>query len=44
MHEPFPLKQVLLFTKLNKFWIFINETRLGLDGSELKSQSITLFS
>ena len=44
MHEPSPLKQVLLFTQLNKFWLFINETILGLDGSKLKSPSLTLLS
>ena len=44
MHEPSSLKQVLIFTKLNKFWLFINETILGLDGSKLKSASITLLS
>ena len=44
MHEHASLKQVLLFTKLNKFWLFINEAILGLDGSKLKSPSITLLS
>ena len=44
MHEPSPLKQELLFTKLNKFWLFINEAILGLDGSKLKSPSIALLS
>ena len=42
MREPSPIKQVLLFTKLNKFWLLINEAILGLDGSKLKSLSITL--
>ena len=40
MRKPSPLKQVLLFTKLKKFWWFINETILRLDGSKLKSPSI----
>ena len=44
MHEPSPLEQVLLFIKLNKFWLFINEAVLGLDGSKLKSLSITSLS
>ena len=44
MHGPLPLKQVLLFIKLNKFWLFINETILGLEGSKLKSPSMTLLS
>ena len=40
MHRPSPLKQVLLFTKLNKFWLLINEAKLGLDGSKSKPPSI----
>ena len=44
MHEPLPLKQVLLFTKLNKFWLCINETILGLESFKLKSPSMTLLS
>ena len=42
MRKPSPLKQVVLFTKLNKFWFLINEAILGLDCSKLKSPSITL--
>ena len=37
MHELLPLKQVLLFTKLNKFGLFINKEVLGLNNSKLKS-------
>ena len=33
MQQPSPLKQVLLFTKLSKFWLFINKAILGLNGS-----------
>ena len=33
IQQPSPLKQVLLFTKLSKFWLFINKAILGLDGS-----------
>ena len=41
MHESSPLKQVLFFTNLNKFWLFINEAILGLNGSKLKCPSIS---
>ena len=36
MHELLPLKQVLLFTKLSKLWLFINEAIFELDSSKIK--------
>ena len=38
MHEPLPLNKYYFFTKLDRFWLFINKAILGLDGFKLKSK------
>ena len=40
--EPVPLKHVLFFMRLTKFWLSMKDDMLGLEGSRLKSPSTTL--
>ena len=44
IQEPVPLKLVLFFMRLTKFWLSMNENMLGLEGSRLKSPITTLLS
>ena len=44
IQEPFPLKHVLFFMSLTKFWLSMEDNMLGLEGSKWKSPSTTYMS
>ena len=42
IQEPVPLKNVLFFMRLTKFWLSMRDNTLGLEGLRLKTPSTTL--